>query len=508
VLAPQAPPPPAPPLPAFEVVEDQPPAAPKPARKSVPTNKPAREPDFEVVDDEPDLEVVEGKPVSSRPAPKSQARNRAAESDDESASARKKSRREAADEDEPEHRKKSRTGKAERPRRSKRSNGSRKRGLVLGGLGAGGVTLLLLGFLVFRYVSGMIAFSGQWPEPNVPMGVVATGSGESITLHILGVEDNGTVEAISERIADIGLTRGGASAWKSPRLTMRLNTTTPPAEFAQKIDFGRVHSVRGNVISIYVYKLEPPPTEPVARALRDLRSNTRSRQLSALGALVHVPPDDRRAEVIALVEPLLDDPDPTIQGPATEAFCAWAAKDNVPRLITFMAGDPFKVGNRHKWAMQALARLKDERGLDLIIPRLEGLHTRYDAVNYLIAYGSVAEIPVLKLLNHSEPAVRQAACDILGRIGTVRSYKPLAEHLGDSVCSLQAMRGLWELGPAAEDEVIKLLDHSPARARACETLGKIGTKKSLPFLEALVTDSDFGVRTHARDAIIDIKKRQ
>jgi hypothetical protein len=355
----------------------------------------------------------------------------------------------------------------------------------------------------------MIAFSGQWPEPRVPAGFVPTGAGESVTLHILGVEDKETTEVIGERVYDGGLARGGASSWKAPRLTMHVSTTTPPEEFARLIDFGRVYSVKGNVISVYADTLEPLPTEPVARALRGLRSKNPERQIAALGELARAQPDDRRADVLSVAEPLLDAADPRMRDHAAEAFCAWAGRDNAPRVLGLLSGDPSWPTARSKAAMLALARLKDERGIPPILARLPHLHARGDAAAALTAYGPVAEPHAIGLLKHTDPDVRSTACGVLGKVGGPRSFEPLAECLADDRTGHPAMRALWGLGPAAEDEVLKMLRHSDrdTRARACETLAKIGTRKSIPFLEPLAAEMDFSVRTHAADAITEIRRR-
>ncbi|HEV3439582.1 MAG TPA: HEAT repeat domain-containing protein, partial [Gemmata sp.] len=270
---------------------------------------------------------------------------------------------------------------------------------------------------------------------------------------------------------------------------------------------GRVVSVKGNLISIVGHKLEGPPTEPVARALRDFKSKSPSRRASAVGALAHAQPDDRRAEVIQLLEPLLNDSDPFLRDPATEAFCVWAAKDEVPTLLKLLPGD--QLGGQAKHAIKALVRLKDERAIGPIAGCVENFFTRNEARDALIAFGPVAEDQVLKLFNHKDHNVRSVACDIVKKIGGPRSFAPVAICLGERDTRQAASAALVAFGPAAENETIKLLKHKDnnARAEASEILGKIGTEKCLPALEEAARDPDLWASSHAKKAITTIKMR-
>jgi HEAT repeat protein len=487
--------------PAFEVVETSKPASAAPAKPKT-SQKASAAPAFEVVEDVPDFEVTDDKPIKRKKA----------EADDEKpqrkAGKGKRKNNEAEDEDDD-----SNDDASDRPARRKKkaaksSTMSTQRVLIFGGLGVGALVLLIGGFFAFRYTSGAVAFGGEWPEPKHP-GMALSGPGETITFHILGVEDDAAREAIWEQLDEMGLSSGGASNLQAPRLTLQIRTKSSAEEVASKVTFGTVHSVKGNIISVYASKLEPLPTEPVAKALHNLKSKSSGRRRGAFGPLAKAQPDERRAEVLAALEPYVDDSDPGISSPAAEAYSVWAGKENVPKLLAMMNGDPVKEEARIKSSMLALARLKDERGLEPILHRLEDMFSRGDARDALVAYGLMAEPYALKALKHSDYEVRKAAIDALEKIGGKNSYDPLAECLADEKTRFPAGQVLTKLGPAAEDAVDKIVVHPDpdARARACEILCTIGTKKSLPLLEEAVKDSNFQVHTHAENAINAIKKR-
>ena len=66
------------------------------------------------------------------------------------------------------------------------------------------------------------------------------------------------------------------------------------------------------------------------------------------------------------------------------------------------------------------------------------------------------------------------------------------------------------MGPAAEPAMLKLLAQGDRKSRgtACQVLGAVGTKKSLPALEKLRDDGDQLTEMYAQQAIRSIKHRQ
>jgi HEAT repeat protein len=468
-----------------------------------PSKKPSsEEPDIEIIDAEHDRGTEEEE--SDSPRKKSRPRDL----EDESTPRRK--RRPKDDEDyEPNIRKKRRVSvdddADDKPRRArvKREKRSNALLIVIGIIVGGLVVLAVVGFFALRYAGENLLFGGEWPDPSGLRAIIPTG--ETVTLHITPVEDQVTADAIGYRLGELAPSGGSASSWKAPRMTFLINPGSSAEEFSKRIDFGRVVSVKGSIISVLADKVEAPQLDSIELAIRDLKSQNYGRRVAALGKLSHTPPDKHQADVLAALEPLLNETDVPIRSGAEEAFCAWATKEKLATLLKFVAGPPF----RDRWAMHALARLKDERGIGPIISRLEDFHARGEAKAALIVYGAMAENHVLKLLNHNEPDVRSAACEILAKIGSPRSYEPIAALLTNDRNRGPAANALIGFGPPAEDEVLKFVTHSDrdTRSRACEILVKIGTKKSLPALEKATMDSDLLVRTYSTEAIAEIKKR-
>jgi HEAT repeat protein len=208
--------------------------------------------------------------------------------------------------------------------------------------------------------------------------------------------------------------------------------------------------------------------------------------------------------VLKALEPLLDDPDTNMQTSAAEAYCAWATKENGPTLVKFLKNE--RLRGR---AIEALTRLKDERAIGPISECLSGFVGQGEAKAALIAFGPAAEDVVLKLFEHSDHRVRAIACEIAQKTKSARAIDPIAECIVHTDSRNQASEALVAFGSMAEDAVIKLLGQSDpnVRALACEMLIKIGTQKCLPALEQTTQDLDRNVNTTAKNALLQITKR-
>lgn len=162
------------------------------------------------------------------------------------------------------------------------------------------------------------------------------------------------------------------------------------------------------------------------QALADLKSSEFPRRLEAARKLEQLPVDEgRRAEVAKALEQLLADGTPaTGQEAGAKALVNWATKDNVPAL--------------------------------------------------------------LKQLDHPSPAIRHPAMEALGKLKDERAITPLAQHLTNRDDRPHAARALQAMGPMAENEVLKYLPFPDVQVRieACKVLKVIGTKASLPHLQA------------------------
>jgi predicted Zn finger-like uncharacterized protein len=301
------------------------------------------------------------------------------------------------------------------------------RGLVIG-LIAGGVGLLLLlaggvalAILLFRSGKSLVNADSSWPTLNAPLGAP-----DSVVLHISGVVDDNTQEAVSDRLQAIAQGGGNsnmASTRQGDRMTVWLTPVHDVEALSRMIDFGTVESVDGNTITVSARKAEGPPAnaDVVTKALHQLKSPVAHRRLEAVRKLKEMLPDEKhRAEVVKALEPLMNDKDHFTRQFAIEAIGVWGNKDAVPLLLNAM-----REKETRTVAMNALGRIKDERAAEPIADRLEDFFDRHEAAEALKRMGPIAEKAVLAHLNHHEWMVQQVVCDILAAIGTKQSIPAL-----------------------------------------------------------------------------------
>jgi HEAT repeat protein len=116
-----------------------------------------------------------------------------------------------------------------------------------------------------------------------------------------------------------------------------------------------------------------------------------------------------------------------MQTAAMKALVTWATRENVPAIILVVQNDDFNpqaLESRHL-AMDALARLKDDRGVAPVAQRLTNVHDRSNASKALRAMGSMAEKEVATYLDNSDFGTQKEACAILKVIGTKASIPAL-----------------------------------------------------------------------------------
>ena len=334
---------------------------------------------------------------------------------------------------------------------SERSIQHSNRGLVIGLIAAGTVLLLLLVGGVFAVVLFLgrsasnpsdlpagadaggrprhnppefLAEGDEDPDwPSLGMRIVPP---DSAILHIAGVVDDNTHEAISERLDSLFHEDGHhivKRARRGDRMTVLVVFVGNVQAFSRKLDFGTVDSIKDRIITVTARKVDGPPpnADAVARALYQLKSPKANKRREAARQLKDAMPDGRRrAEVVKALAPLLNDSDVFTRQFAIEALGVWGDKDTVPLLINAMQGRE----TRHQ-AMNALARIKDERAAEAIAARLEEFGDLLLAAQALKKMGPIAEKAVLARLNHGETQVRLMVCEILTVIGTKQSIAPL-----------------------------------------------------------------------------------
>jgi HEAT repeat protein len=161
--------------------------------------------------------------------------------------------------------------------------------------------------------------------------------------------------------------------------------------------------------------------------LKDPDNGVRVRALRELARARPGPGDPRRAETAATLVALLDDREPSIRVEAARALVAWATPESADALLNLLGSDSADL--RHA-AMDALARLGDKRAVPMIARHLlDG--DRSHATRALQTLGPAAEPEVVRYLQHRDGAVRVAACRVLQVAGTRKSISALRMTTAD-----------------------------------------------------------------------------
>jgi hypothetical protein len=158
--------------------------------------------------------------------------------------------------------------------------------------------------------------------------------------------------------------------------------------------------------------------------LGDLAGDVPQARSAALLWLATTPPQDaRRAQVTAVLEPLIfegdarHDLDPDL---VLRAYLHWADKDSVPSLIrmTDNSALPHWGPRKTRLVMEALGNLHDPRAADVLAAKLRDPQLRDQAVDSLKLLGPAAQRSVLDYLFADAPTTRQRAGDLLASYGT------------------------------------------------------------------------------------------
>jgi hypothetical protein len=155
--------------------------------------------------------------------------------------------------------------------------------------------------------------------------------------------------------------------------------------------------------------------------IEDLKSGDEGKMRSAAVRLRHTPAvADRRAEVARLLESKISGADEHTKGAAIKALAAWWTPESVPVLINVLhTQNAF-----HRWdAIDLLGKIGDQRAVAPIVDRLD--EDSIKAVPALIAFGSTAELEVLRALDHPKFKVRFDALRVLKEIATEQSLPRL-----------------------------------------------------------------------------------
>jgi S1-C subfamily serine protease/HEAT repeat protein len=166
------------------------------------------------------------------------------------------------------------------------------------------------------------------------------------------------------------------------------------------------------------------------QALDDLKALDRDRRTRAARRIAATPPtDDRRADVVARLEPLLNDVWWEAETAAVKALTRWGGKNAVPLLAGRLDATGGSLDAREE-AIGALAELRDASAAAALVKHLRSGPNSSEG-RALTAMGSIAEKSVLTLLTNSFVEVRAEGCRILAEVGGPDSLAALEQASKD-----------------------------------------------------------------------------
>ena len=286
----------------------------------------------------------------------------------------------------------------------------------------------------------------QAPEPPADPG-------QLVTLKITGLAEQETSDAFNEKFgaAVKGLSFRGQGGGGS--MTFTIWRVTDPQAVVSRLDFLKDVRENGRTIQAVMPPIAASARRPagddfVEQALFNLRSDSANKRRDAIRRLASAPPDpDRRAEAAKAIEPTLKDDDGFARADAAKALGVWGGPENTPALVAALADPAFNV---YFAAFDALALRKDPASAEAVASYFGEQGKRGKVVEVLKAIGPAAEPQVLKYLNHSDVFVRMDAAKLLQAVGTRASVGPLQTLLrrtnGQGLDAMAAQETLRWLG--------------------------------------------------------------
>ncbi len=176
----------------------------------------------------------------------------------------------------------------------------------------------------------------------------------------------------------------------------------------------------------------PPDADAVTKSLIQLKSPETHTRKDGLNRLMRTPPDDRLAEVVQAVIPLLDDDDGWLVGDAIKVLVIWKSPDAVPALIKRTSDNRFTV--RHE-TIKALGKLKDPRGVEPVLLQIKD--DGFQVEDALKEMGPIAEPALIERLTNPDSDVRRRVCSILKVVGGKETLKAMQALPKDPEFSVQ-----------------------------------------------------------------------
>jgi serine protease Do len=152
-----------------------------------------------------------------------------------------------------------------------------------------------------------------------------------------------------------------------------------------------------------------------------------SAPLARLGKIAVV--EEKRSEILRIVKNHMKNTDGFVRKSATEAFCHWATKSDADELAQIVTGNDGLLFDARKTALQSLGQFKDPKYMPTLIQATKEGSLRDAAKDALIAFGPASEQAIIEGFGSLQDFTAQSAClDVIKKIGTEKSV-PFLEEL-------------------------------------------------------------------------------
>lgn len=151
--------------------------------------------------------------------------------------------------------------------------------------------------------------------------------------------------------------------------------------------------------------------------LQNLKTGDEGRKSEAVRFFIKADPNvPERAEVAKALDALAQAT--RGRGDVARALGLWATKDQAPTLIGYVQDTNLGTGDRRQNAMEALGKLKDERGVEAIANRLGDAFDWPHARKALESYGATAQAGLARVRFHKNDNIRKHVKELLEKTNT------------------------------------------------------------------------------------------
>jgi hypothetical protein len=252
------------------------------------------------------------------------------------------------------------------------------------------------------------------------------------------------------------------------------------------------------IVLVVFFRFSQPS---VAQSLKDLKNGSPDARAAALAWLAEADPqDNRRAQVTAVLEPIVFEGDiPGNLNPdlVLRAYLHWAGPDNVPALLRMVDNRTLPAWNTRNagHVLQTLGKFPSEQTLSVLTGHLDDAALHDDAVAALKLVGPKARSAMLDYIFTGDKEARQRATDLLEGYGTsfdvfvdaaldrLQSNEPAVRESAAAWCAENAPDNEGQKGQGAKLLLPFLNDLSPrVNHEGLLALKRWATKDCLPQL--------------------------